>query len=409
MKKISIIIYIFLASLAACNNSTDKVSEVDKVENDQTGETQEEESNTVSITEQQAEVIGLELGKIEQKSLGNNISVTGRLDLFPQDQARISPFIGGNVKAVYFIEGDKVRKGQTLALLEHPDYIQLQQELQQLTSQLSYLEQEYIRKKKLYEEEVSSGREFQLAKSEFLSAKSAVKGLKLKLKLLGLDVDKVVNGEIFSTIPIITPIDGYVKDVRISLGDFIEPQFDMFEITNNSLVHVDFRVYEKDIYKVTKGQKAYFTVANKPGRLLEAKIHSVGQTFEDNPKSVHIHAYIVNPPEGLLPGMYVEGRIVESEKLTDVVPEDAILTEGGKSYVFVKAEAEDHNEDENSDDEEAHKELVFRKVAVITGVRDAGFVEINVSPPLPENTLVVFKGAYTLSSEMIKGELEHGH
>jgi len=408
MKKISIILCMILA-LAACDNSGSQSSEEDHGEKgpNEEGHSEEghsEESGTVSITGEQANFMGLELGEIQRKSLGGTIRVTGRLGLYPQDQAKISPFIGGNVKAIYVIEGDKVSTGQVLTLLEHPTYIQMQQELQQLSSQLEYLKQEYERKEKLYEEQVSSGREFQKAKSEYLSTEAAFKGLKLKLKLLGLSVAKVLKGEISSSIPIRSPINGYVNDINISIGDFIDPHFDMFEVTDNSQVHVDIRVYEKDIYKVKEGQTVYFTVANQPGMILEAIINSVGRTFEDDPKSIHVHADIENKNDALLPGMYVEGRIVENERLTDVVPEAAIVTEGELAYIFVKVEASDHGDNET---EERHEELLT-KVEVTTGVRDGGFVEIMVSGSL-DSSLIAYKGAYTLSSEMIKGELEHAH
>lgn len=407
MKKITIILCIILAVLVACDNSGNQDVKTGHSEEGPREEDHGEESSTVSITKEQANFIGLELGEIQQKSLGGTIRVTGRLGLYPQDQARISPFIGGNVKAIYVIEGDRVNKGQVLTLLEHPTYIQMQQELQQLSIQLDYLRQEYERKEKLYKEQVSSGREFQKAKSEYLSTGAAFKGLKSKLRLLGVDIVKVLNGGISSSIPIRSPINGYVNDINISIGDYIDPQIDMFVVTDNSRVHVDIRVYEKDIYKVKEGQTVYFTVANQPGMILEAVINSVGQTFEDDPKSIHVHADIENKQGDLLPGMYVEGRIVENERLTDVVPEDAVVTEGGQSYIFVKIEESDLAD--NSEMEEGHEELLtFAKVEISTGVRDGGFVEIMLSSAL-DSPVIAQKGAYTLSSEMVKGELEHEH
>ncbi len=391
------------AFLGSCtSNSTSTKTEEHGEEHT---ENEEGSSNMVSITPEQAEVLGLTTAKVVKKSLGNNIKVNGFLDLYPQDEANVNAFIGGNVSNIYFVEGDKIKKGQVLARLEHPDYLQMQQELQQSVNELKYLKTEFERKEKLYKEEISSGREFQKARSDYYSTQSKIKGLKAKLKLLNLNVSKVVAGELFPTVPVISPIDGFVGEVYVRIGDFANPGVNMFYISNNAKTHVDFRVYEKDIYKIRVGQKAYFTIANKPGELIEAHIQTIGRTFEDDPKAVHVHAVIDSKVStDLLPGLYVEGRIVESEKMMDVIPEQAIIKEGTRSFVFIKVE---HNEEES---EEHHDEkLSFEVVDVTTGIKDAGFVEVTFAEPLPQDAEIVVNGAYMLSSELVKGELEHDH
>ena len=359
----------------------------------------EEGTAEVSITTEQAKVLGLTTGKVMQKSLGDNIKVNGFLDLYPQDQAKVNAFIGGNISNIYVVEGTQIKKGQILARLEHPDYIQMQQELQQSVSDLDYLKTEYERKKKLYEEDISSGREYQKARSEYFATRSKINGLKAKLRLLNLNVDKVVAGELFPTVPIVSPIDGFIGEVYVSIGDYADPGANMFYITNNAKTHVDFRVYEKDIYKIKIGQKAYFTIANKPGELIEAHIQTIGRTFEDDPKAIHVHATIDSRvTTNLLPGLYVEGRIIENEKITNVLPEEAIVQEGNRSFVFIKDSAESND-----------KVLTFKVRDVTTGIKDAGFIEVTFAEPLAADAEIVINGAYMLSSELVKGELEHDH
>jgi membrane fusion protein, heavy metal efflux system len=395
-------LFAIVSFLGSCTPDTTVADAEEHVE--EHGEQEERPSNMVSITPEQAKVIGLTTALVVKKSLGNNIKVNGFLDLYSQDEANVNAFIGGNVSSIYYIEGDKIKKGQVLARLEHPDYLQIQLELQQSISELDYLKTEYERKEKLYKEEISSGREFQKARSEYYSTQSKIKGLKAKLKLLNLNVAKVVAGELYPTVPVVSPIDGYVGEVYVRIGDFADPGVNLFYISNNAKTHVDFRVYEKDIYKIEVGQKAYFTVANKPGQLIEAHIQTIGRTFEDDPKAVHVHAIIDTKVSDLLPGLYVEGRIVESEHMTNVIPEEAIIREGDRSFIFVKA---DHDDDEG---EEHHDEkLSFEVVDVTTGIVDAGFVEVTFAQPLPKDAEVVVNGAYMLSSELIKGELEHDH
>jgi len=397
-------VVVFLGSCTS-DSASGTAAEEHGGEHGDSDEHEENESEGVSITSAQAEVLGLTTVTVVQKSLGNNIKVNGFLDLYPQDEANVNAFIGGNVSKIYFVEGDKIRKGQVLARLEHPDYLQMQQELQQSVNELAYLKTEFERKEKLYKEEISSGREFQKARSDYYSTQSKIKGLKAKLKLLNLNVSKVIAGELFPNVPVISPIDGLVGEVYIRIGDFADPGVNLFYITNNAKTHVDFRVYEKDIYKIKVGQKAYFTIANKPGELIEAHIQTIGSTFEDDPKAVHVHAIIDSKvTTNLLPGLYVEGRIVESEHLVDVIPEGAIIKEGDRSFVFVKV---NHAKEKGEDNH--NEKLSFTVVDVTTGIKDAGFIEVTFAEPLPKGAEIVVNGAYMLSSELVKGELEHDH
>lgn len=357
------------------------------------------EEGVVELTKEQVETIGLEVKPLGKRSLAHTIKVTGQLELFPQDRANVSPYVGGNVRSIHVIEGDKVKKGQILAYLEHPDIITMQQEYQESNNELVFLKQDFERNQILYNKGVSSGKEFQLAKSKFRSATSSVNGLRLKLKLLGLNTAKVLQGQIFTAIPISTPIAGYVDDVLISIGDYVAPQSKLFTVSDNSEIHVDFKVYEKDIQSIKKGQEIYFTVAAKPGELLKAKIHGIGKTFETDPKALHVHADVHNEDKDLLPGMFVEGRIVQNKKMVFAVPEDAVIKEGKQSFIFIL------------DEEGMQKDNIikFRMIPVTIGMSDLGYVEINFQTKMDTQVQVVTKGAYTLSSEMIKGELEHAH
>lgn len=399
--------HIFIISLAlatflmiGCNNTTNR-SQSDENATSKEKEHSEEghgtEEGVVELTMQQAETIGLEINPLEKKSLGNTIKVTGKLELFPQNRANISPFVGGNVRSIKVIEGDKVNNGQVLAYLEHPDIISMQQEFQEKNDELVFLKQDFERKQILYDKGVSSGKEFQMAQSKFRSTTSSVKGLRSKLRLLGINTDKVLQGHIFSSVPITTPISGYVDEVMVSLGDYVAPQTKMFTVSDNSEIHVDFKVYEKDIRKVKEGQEIYFTVAAKPDQLLKAKIHAIGKTFESDAKALHVHADVHNDDKELLPGMYVEGRIVQDAKMAFAVPEDAIVKEGEQSYIFILDE----------DDKKEENKMKFKMIPVNVGITDLGYVEINLPAEIAQKVKVVTKGAYTLSSEMIKGELGH--
>ena len=247
-------------------------------------------------------------------------------------------------------------------------------------------------------------------------------GLKSRLTLLNLSPEKVKAGTISNSIDIVAPIKGYLKDVTIKVGTYVGAQDKLFEITDNSQIHADFMVYEKDIHLLKKDQKIHFTVANRPGEEYLATIFAIGKEFEPNSRAVHIHASLDNKIDGLIPGMYIKGHIHTNNNYTRALPNDAVVTEGTKSYIFVvdnDAEIHEHEEEhsaeehqeENTREEHTHEEhaIAFRMVEIIPGQKDENYTEIKLPEPLPHDTKVVMNASYYLLADMNKKETEHHH
>ncbi len=416
--------------MSACGSSSPK-------EKDEHGEHEEAghggheeeghgEEGIVSLTEQQMDAIGLKMVQIEKRTLNIAVSASGSLEMAPQDKADVSPIIGGIVKSINVFEGDKVRKGQVLASLEHPDFIQLQQDYINTVNSLEYLEKEYERQKKLYEEKVGSGKDFQKTSADYFNSKSNAEALKAKLNMIGINSLEVAKGKIFPLVNLTAPISGIVSLVETNVGSYIEPLTKVFEIVDNEKIHADLMVFEKDIDKIKIGQKIYFTTTGIPDKELEAKIFAISPAFEQNPKAIHVHANIVAKNAKLLPGMYIKGKIIANDVETDVLPEHAIVTEEGKTYIFVKKEgaAHDHghekeaqnsdehaHESENDEHHEGHEEgkWGFEMVEVITAATSNGYTEVKLLKPLPKNAQIAGNGAYYILAEMGKGETEHSH
>ena len=389
-------------------------------------EEEEEEEGIVSLTEQQMDAIGLKMVQIEKRTLNMAVFASGTLEMAPQDKADVSPVIGGIVKSINVFEGDKVRKGQILATLEHPDFIQLQQDYINTVNSLEYLEKDYERQKKLYEEKVGSGKDFQKTSADYLNSKSNAEALKAKLNMLGINSSEVAKGKIYPLVNLTSPINGIVSLVETNVGTYIEPLTKVFEIVDNEKIHADLMVFEKDIDKIKLGQKVYFSTTGVPDKILEAKIFAISPSFEQSPKAMHIHANILTKDIKLLPGMYVKGKVTANDVEANVLPEHAIVTEEGKTYIFVKKEGKEHDhgheKEEQSNDEHAHEsekdehhegheegKWVFKMVEVITGDKSDGYIEIKLLQPLPKNAQIAGTGAYYILAEMGKGETEHSH
>jgi cobalt-zinc-cadmium efflux system membrane fusion protein len=359
----------------------------------------EEQGEEAHLSELQFESLGMKIDTLGIRNIGEYVDANGLLEVPPQNQASVTAIIGANITRINVIEGDKVKKGQALAYLIHPDLIKLQTDYINSWNQLEYLEKEYARQKKLYEENVGSGKEFQRVKADYLSTKGMVQGFEAQLKLMGLNIDRLKKSELYEEVPVISPIDGYIGDVNVKTGMYVSPQIEMFEVVNNDFIHADLMVFEKDMNKVKIGQKITFSMESLPGEELEATIFAIGKSFEQGPKTLHIHAEIDNKQGLLLPGMYIRGRIMIDNKKGYALPEGAVVRDGNKFFMFAAKMELDNDE----------TKWTFTPIEMIPGIKSDGWVEIKLLQPLPEESLFAWNNAYYLIAQMKKSEAGHGH
>jgi len=358
-------------------------------------EKQQEEVQEAMLSAQQYDVLKMETGPVIMRNMSGYVEANGTLEVPPQSEAAITSVIGANVVSIEVIEGDKVDKGQVVAYLSHPNIIKMQTDYLNAYSNSIFLKKGYERQQKLYEAGVGSGANFQKAEAEYEASSAMVSGMAAQLKLLNINTTSVSNGTISQRVALRSPIEGYVQKVEVKTGQYVEPQTELFEIVNTHHVHADLMVFEKDVYKVKKGQKVIFDVQSIPDQELTAEIYSVSKTFEDNPKAVHVHAEIENKAGVLIPGMYIKGKIQVESGEANALPESAIIKEGDKFYVF---SVEPENEDWS-----------FKPIEVILGQKDDNWIAVQFSKEIDSNTKFAYNNAYYLMAEMKKGDAGHSH
>ncbi|UMB60162.1 efflux RND transporter periplasmic adaptor subunit [Lutibacter sp. A80] len=391
-------IAIIVVFIAACGNKEkhnendgDSHNEEPKTEANQEHHDEEE----VMLSQQQFEALKMKIDTLALRNMSGYIEVNGSLEVPPQNEAAITSVVGANVVSIKVIEGDKVNKGQVVAYLSHPNIIKLQTDYLNAYSNSIFQKKNYERQQKLYDAGVGSGANFQKAEAEYNASKAMVNGLAAQLKILNVNATSVRNGTIAQQIALRSPIEGFVQKVEVKIGQYVEPQTELFEIVNTLHVHADFMVFEKDVYKVKKGQKVSFMVQSIPDTELTATIYSVGKTFEDNPKAVHLHAEIENKIGNLIPGMYIQGKIQVKSAQTKALPESAVINDGDKFYVFSV--------------EKENNKWSFNPIEVFIGEKSDNWVSIKFAEEVKAKTKFAYNNAYYLIAEMKKGEAEHEH
>lgn len=400
MLKKAIIQSFFIAligSLMACSqnnqaSNSDK-NKQGKQEEEHDHHGHDEEAKKVELTKTQLAKGDIQMGQFSSMDLNNTVKATGRLALPPQNEARVSAMMPGMVKDIKVLPGEFVEKGQVLAYLQDPKFAKLQENYLKAVSELTYVEAEYKRKKALYEDDVGSEQKFQKIQSEYRSLKANIQSLASQLRTININPETLKADKVQEQVAIKAPIKGYVKDIDIKMGQYVKSEATLFELVDNHHIHIDLMVYEKNITKVEKGQHVLFTLANQQSnKPMVAEIFATGKALENDRKAVRMHAELKKDYDHLLPGMYVDARVIIDTASGKALPESGVIMDKDHHYIFY------------STAEQEADPVTFERMEVSKGPTDGGFTQVLLDDKeIPDNARLVTQNAHYLLREMQSG------
>tara|TARA_R110002049_G_scaffold239599_1_gene412940 strand:+ start:11547 stop:12740 length:1194 start_codon:yes stop_codon:yes gene_type:complete len=390
-----IIVFTVLSVLLGCKDkSTTSNEESHKAENE----------NLVELTEGQMAQTNIVIGKVEKRQIGYEITVNGMIDVPPQGNISVTVPYGGFLKYTEMLPGSHIKKGQVVATVENPEFIEFQRDYLEALANNDYLKADFERQQTLNDEQVTSTKVFQKAKSSYLTNKANIQALESKLRLIGINPSTVKNGTVSSVVNIYSPINGVVREVYINTGKYFNPQDVLMDITDASDLHVELKVYEDDIPLIKNGQRIRFRLANAPEKWMEAKVFLIGNSVR-NDRSITIHGHLKEKNEDLLPGMFVNAAI-EVEALEQyAIPDEAIVRFEGLYYIFKSIGKRKEGQETMND---------FEMFEIIKGNEEEGFVAFTLEDKSQDITQidVVLKDAFILLAKAKNSEEEgegHGH
>ena len=413
-KKISMSIIGLLAGMyvfTSCNQAA-PAEETEAIPNHAHKDTIEEVVDDLVITSRQFKAAGIELGKLGTTTLTGSIKVSGQLEVPPQNRAGISAYLGGIIKSIQVSAGTYVRKGQTVMTLEHPDFLKLQEEYTSTKGNLVFLEQEYQRKKELLAANATPQKAFQEAESRYNVEKGRLKSLANQLSMLGISIAELDKGNITNVLALRSPINGYITQVHGSIGAYAEPNKLLFEVVDNSNILVRLDVYERDFYKIKKGQKINILLPNQDNAEIEGRIATLGKAMDNMTKSIAVYAEIRNNKrQDLIPGIFVNALIYVDGHAASVVPAETVVRSGEKQYIFMVNDELCSKPNVPGKDPHTVKDasgntlpLAYRMIEVETSAEGVDVVEIHPSEEIKATDQLVVKGAYFLISALKSGE-----
>lgn len=392
MKLYKALLFAGIALLTACEQKPETAAIQASAEH-------HDDDNTVSLTDTQMKTAGVEIGNIEMKNLTTSIRVTGTLAVPNQNKAVLTSLTSGTLRTLNVQPGDLVRKGQVIGTIANTELSSVQQQLVTINSQLTYSEQELKRQRELVAGNAAPLKNVQKAEAELNGLKAQQNALKRQLETLGVPS----SSSITTTLPITAPISGTISEISAQIGSQVNANSPIAQIINNSELHLDLFVYEKDLPKVATGQTIHFTLTNNPGKEYDAIVYSIGTAFVNETKAIPLHAKVINDKRGLIEGMSVTARISLGENVYPSVPDEAIVNDGGKDYLFVLKTVE-HTRDKS----EKGREVSFERIQIMKGASDVGYTEIKPVSEISKDAKIVVKGSFFIMAKMTNtGEHEH--
>ena len=339
------------------------------------------DSNLVNLSNEQLKNVQIETAKLEDRNIATLIRVSGQIDVPPQNMISVSIPLGGYLKSTALLPGNHVNKGEVIAVLEDQQYIQMQQDYLTSKTKTDLAYKDYQRQKELLNSQAVSQKIYQQAEADYNIQKTMLSALAEKLSLININPNKLSSSNISKRINVYSPINGFVSKVNANIGKYLNPADVLFELVNPDDIHLNIKVFEKDLSKLAIGQKVIAFNNSQPDKKYECEVILFSKDLSAD-HTADVHCHFEKYDKSLLPGMFMNAEIELKTNKSATLPADAVVSFEGADYVFVMINANQ-----------------FKIHNVKIGRTENGFIEV-LNPEEFKEKMIVVKGAYTLLMKM---------
>lgn len=242
-------------------------------------------------------------------NVANSPTFNGVLMVSPQQNATVSLTMGGKVHSLKVMPGQAVTRGQVVASIDNPEYIELQQTYLDASAQTEYLEKEYKRQTALGANDAASQKKVQQSKAEYLSMHSRLAAAASRLKALGVNPSNIKSHGIQPYLLVTAPINGYVTNLNVNLGKYLNAGEPICDVINKSQPLIQLTVYERELNMMRVGRHVEFRVNGMGKTTFAAQIVSIDQSVDAKDYSIKVYAKVTSTNSDFRPGMYIRAKL----------------------------------------------------------------------------------------------------
>lgn len=240
-------------------------------------------------------------------------------NIIPSEEVDLSFEASGKVVAIYFKEGEYVRKGTLLAKINDKP---LQAQLKKLESQVQLAKDRVYRQETLLKKNAVSQEAYESVVTEYDKLMADIELVK----------STITQTELYA------PFDGIVGLRELSEGAFVSPSTKMAKLTQVNPLKIDFSIPESYASEVRDGTKITFSLEDNEGimRQYQARVYAIESIIDINTRTLRVRALYDNPDRSLMPGRFASVEITRREIDNALsVPAEAIIPEMGRNLVYL--------------------------------------------------------------------------
>ncbi|MFZ6687549.1 efflux RND transporter periplasmic adaptor subunit [Undibacterium sp. SXout11W] len=356
-----------------------------KQKSDHAKNPEDEENDVIHMDQQQIQTANIQIAQSASASITSTITLPGEIRFNEDRTAHIVPRLSGVAESVSADLGQRVKKGQVLAVISSPELAELRSASMAAQKRLSLAQLTYEREKKLWQDKISAEQDYLQAQQAYREAEINTQTSKSKLSALNADdTEGKLNRYVLRA-----PFDGIVIEKHIALGEAVKEDANVFLISDLSSVWVDVVLTPKDLENAKIGDEV--TIRSTSTNLSAVgKINYIGNLLGEQTRTAKARVVITNPNLVWRPGLFVNVALSHGKKnLAVAVQSDAIQTLEGKTVVFIKVPTG------------------FKAQVVTTGVSDGKLTEILDGMLI--DVPYAAAGSFVVKAEAGKESAEHAH
>lgn len=345
-------------------------------------ETVEGAEKSLALSAEESQTAGIKVQKLELQEKTGQIMVTATIQANQDKLAHVVPRVPGRIVKVNASLGDKVKRGQALAMLDSIDLGEARSAYLQATSEAALAHANFARAQRLNADNIIPEKDYLRARAEHEKARASLHAAADKLRMMGVAPEKLSS----SVFPLTAPFAGTVIEKKAVLGGLAQPDTSLFTVADLSTLWIESDLFEKDLGKVKIGAQATVTLSAYPGEVFKGRLTYISSTMNKETRTVKARVEVPNPDGRLKPEMFATVAIgTGGSAKALLVPEDAVSLLQGQPTVFVAERGG------------------FEPRAVEVGERAQGYAVLKSGVAAGES--VVVSGAYALKARLLKSQI----
>jgi Cu(I)/Ag(I) efflux system membrane fusion protein/cobalt-zinc-cadmium efflux system membrane fusion protein len=275
----------------------------------------------VQLSPERMQSIGVRMGRVERKMVGDEIRATGNVAVDETKLAYVQVRYSGYVQKVFAdATYQYLRKGQPLFTIYSPD--------------LAATEREYLVAKQNQQRVAGSS-----VPGVAESAASLLDAAAERLKQWGVPPREIVRlestGQVQQELQVDSPVSGYITERNALPNLTVQPETRLYSVADLSTVWIFAEVFQNDLGRIKVGDRATLTVDTYPGRNFEGRVNFIYPQVDMTTRTARVRLIFPNPGLKLTPGMFVNVVLHVRAGTQLVIPTSGVLQSGARQIVFV--------------------------------------------------------------------------